>query len=398
MHRRRYANPPLEIEPRLELANILSGTGQYSDEKRVWEELVQLDPKHGYALCCTAYGFAKEGDLPSALSRLEDYAALLPPNDPNVRDSRGDFFVINGHYEEGIAAYQANLESHPAWCAGNLFWSCEDKIALGYLYQGKYDLAESTALSNYRKGKIDARARSAEVLGNVETGRGRLDRAVGRYEEAARVYTGLNLQMGRLIFLKAAQIYFEQRQPQAALDLGLRHASPWAAGVRGIAYLLLKDSARAEKEFASLTSSVTPLLGEYWAGRIVDLHRLLAASYAGNSGEVVSIWQRAHDLPWLGFRMEIGRAYLDIGMTSEAERQLSLAIQDEKIWINRDNPVNFLTYALARFYQGKLLDQTGKKAEAINAYKEFLSHFENSTAKLPQIAEARAALKRLMLP
>jgi hypothetical protein len=38
---------------------------------------------------------------------------------------------------------------------------------------------------------------------------------------------------------------------------------------------------------------------------------------------------------------------------------------------------------------------SGKKTEAINAYQEFLSHFENSTAKLPQIAEARAALKRL---
>jgi cytochrome c-type biogenesis protein CcmH/NrfG len=51
---------------------------------------------------------------------------------------------------------------------------------------------------------------------------------------------------------------------------------------------------------------------------------------------------------------------------------------------------------LAHFYLGRILEQTGKKAEAITAYQEFLSHFENSTAKLPQIAEARAALKRLM--
>ena len=43
----------------------------------------------------------------------------------------------------------------------------------------------------------------------------------------------------------------------------------------------------------------------------------------------------------------------------------------------------------------KILEQTGKKAEALKAYQEFLSHFEHSTAKLPQIAEARAAVKRL---
>ena len=43
-----------------------------------------------------------------------------------------------------------------------------------------------------------------------------------------------------------------------------------------------------------------------------------------------------------------------------------------------------------------MLEQTGKKAEAISAYKEFLSYSENFIAKLLQIAEARTALKRLM--
>jgi serine/threonine protein kinase len=42
------------------------------------------------------------------------------------------------------------------------------------------------------------------------------------------------------------------------------------------------------------------------------------------------------------------------------------------------------------------LEQSGNKTEAINAYQTFLSHFENSTAALPQIAEARGALKRLL--
>jgi hypothetical protein len=45
---------------------------------------------------------------------------------------------------------------------------------------------------------------------------------------------------------------------------------------------------------------------------------------------------------------------------------------------------------------GRILEQSGKKSEAVNAYQEFLSHFENSTAKPSQIAEARAALERLL--
>jgi hypothetical protein len=55
----------------------------------------------------------------------------------------------------------------------------------------------------------------------------------------------------------------------------------------------------------------------------------------------------------------------------------------------------FAPVSRSQFYLGRVLEQTGRKADAINAYKEFLSHFENSTAKLPQIAEACPALQRM---
>jgi hypothetical protein len=57
---------------------------------------------------------------------------------------------------------------------------------------------------------------------------------------------------------------------------------------------------------------------------------------------------------------------------------------------------DFLAYALGEFYQAKVFEHAGTKADAVNAYQEFLSHFESSNARLPQIAEARAALKRLL--
>ncbi len=85
-------------------------------------------------------------------------------------------------------------------------------------------------------------------------------------------------------------------------------------------------------------------------------------------------------------------------MLSEAERHLRFVIKAQRFWGN-PGPFSypeFLSYTLAQFYLGKLMEQSGKKSEAVNAYQEFLSHFENSTAKLPQIAEARAALKRLL--
>ena len=127
--------------------------------------------------------------------------------------------------------------------------------------------------------------------------------------------------------LKAAQIYFEQQQPEAALALGLRHASPSAAGVRGTAYLLLKNVAAAEKEFADLRVTLTPFLGDYWAGKRIEFHRLLAASYAGRSQEVIAGWLQVGGMHYNMDALEVGRAYLVTGIWSEAERHLRFAFK-----------------------------------------------------------------------
>ena len=57
---------------------------------------------------------------------------------------------------------------------------------------------------------------------------------------------------------------------------------------------------------------------------------------------------------------------------------------------------SFLAYALAAYYLGTVFEHAGKRTDAINAYQEFLNHFESSNARLPQISETRAALKRLL--
>jgi tetratricopeptide (TPR) repeat protein len=149
----------------------------------------------------------------------------------------------------------------------------------------------------------------------------------------------------------------------------------------------LKNEPAAEKEFNALRAYLTPPLGKYMAGKYVDEERLRAAAYAGRPQEVTMGRQPLGGQFRCDMAMIVGRAYLELGALPEAEQHLRSGL--------RAYP-NFLTYVLTQFYLGKILEQTGKKAEASKAYQEFLGHFENSTAKLPQIAEARAALKRLM--
>jgi tetratricopeptide (TPR) repeat protein len=225
------------------------------------------------------------------------------------------------------------------------------------------------------------------ALGEIEIGRGRLDAAVARYEEAARLLETKPPLMAFGALWPAAQIYFEQRQPEAALALGRRHPGPWASDLRGTAYLLLKNEPAAEKEFNALRAYLTPPLGKYMAGKYVDEERLRAAAYAGRPQEVTMGRQPLGGQFRCDMAMIVGRAYLELGALPEAEQQLRSGL--------RAYP-NFLTYVLTQFYLGKILEQTGKKAEALKAYQEFLGHFKNSTAKLPQIAEARTASRQAL--
>jgi tetratricopeptide (TPR) repeat protein/tRNA A-37 threonylcarbamoyl transferase component Bud32 len=385
---------PLEFEPRLQVAITLGeGEWKWTEARSFLQEFVRLDNRQALAYNELVYAYGLEGDLPDALAALDRYAALVPPNDPNPLDDRGDVLSINGHFEEAIAAYRKNLELNPTFFAGN----SSNKIALACLHEGEYSLAEASAQSAWEKSRPTKRAAAAEVLGDIEVGRGRLDRAVARYEESARLYATQDPVLSQWPLLKAVQIYFEQGQPELALALARRSTSPWAAGFRGTAYLLLKKDAEAEKDFADLRASVTPLAGEYMAGKTVELRRLQAAAYAERWQEVLANWPELGQQFWDSYALDVGRAYLERGMLAEAEHHLRFALKAPRNWYSPAQLArcNFVSYTLAQFYLARVLEQTGRKAEAISAYKEFLSHFENSTAKLPQIAEARAALKRL---
>jgi eukaryotic-like serine/threonine-protein kinase len=55
-----------------------------------------------------------------------------------------------------------------------------------------------------------------------------------------------------------------------------------------------------------------------------------------------------------------------------------------------------LMQMICRFYLGQVYEATGKHEQAIGEYREFLSRFEGSPTRLPQVTDARAAQKRLV--
>jgi eukaryotic-like serine/threonine-protein kinase len=383
---------PRETQPRLDLGGNLQGEWKSEEGAQVLEQLVAFDQRNALAYNALGYVYAHLGNVPKGLEALDKYSALLPPNDPNPIDTRGDVFAISGRFEEAIAQYRKNLELNPQ------FFGSDVKIALGYLYEGKYTLAETSAQQVLERGNQDGRALATGVLGDIEVARGRLDRAAARYEEAARLSAKLDRRRSFALERKAVKIYFEQGQPEQALALAGRLRSPGAPGFRGIAYLILKNDAAAEKEFSSMRTSLTPIVGEYQVNKHITLARVLAALYARRWQEVIAEWPQVDAFARAERPLDIGRASLEMANWGDAERYLRIVPILQRTWDNQLSMASsdFLAYELAEFYQARIFEHAGKKTDAVNAYQEFLSHFENSNARLPQIAEARAALKRLL--
>ena len=386
---------PREIQPRLLLGNFyLFASYEVAEAIPVYEEALRVDERQPSVYCSLAYAYAWQGDVTRALGMVDHYAALLPPNDPNPIDTRGDVLTLSERYDEALAQHRKNAQLNPAtWGAGAAY-----KIALVYLFQKKYSLAEATAQAAYSRTSGAAKALMAGVLGDIEVGRGRLEEAASRYEEAARLFAKQLPLRADFPLLKAARIHLAQGNPQAVLELAGRDTAPGAAGLRALADLVLKKNLAAEKEFAALRASLGPLVGDYMVERTAEFYRFLAAAYSGKWQQAMTDSAKIHPSFRRRVDYEVGRAFLETGNLTEAEVNLPSALKRARLWWNAPQVASndLLCSVLAQFYQGRILEQTGKKAEAINAYQEFLSHFENSTAKLPQIAEARAALKRLM--
>jgi tetratricopeptide (TPR) repeat protein len=300
--------------------------------------------------------------------------------------------ALNQHFDEAIAEYRKDIELNPTF-------EYPTKIALAYLFENKNALAEATAQSAFEKTQGIDRAFAASVEGDIAVGRGDLAQAVTRYEQTAQLLAKIDPVVSNNPLLKAARIYFAQGEPQSVLALARRHATaPEAAGLRAAAQLALKNPAAGEKELASLRASLTPMAGDYMADKTIELYRLLGTAYAGEWPQVASEGPSVYRpfLPTVA--LDVGRANLEAGNVAEAQNEFALCRKFSRLWNNPDSAIrhDYLAAVLAGFYLARIEERQGQKIEALNAYQEFLSHFENSSARLPEIAEARAALKRLM--
>jgi eukaryotic-like serine/threonine-protein kinase len=384
---------PRDMDLLVLLANVALRNWRYADMVAPMQQALKLNDRDINVYLLLAYGYAAQGDLTRALDTIDRYARLLPANDPNPIASRGDLYFLNARYEDAAREYQKALPLVPP----EALYLDSDSLSLAYLYGGKLALAEANAQSTYAKSGDIEKAAAANVLGDIEVARGNLGVALERYQQAARLFEVHKPEWAFAPLLKAGMIFFEQKQPEAARAFARPYSSPWAAGIRGTADLLLNHKAEAETEFTALHGGLAPQVGEYLASRTVQLFRVFAANYAGNSQQVLADWQQLAGIQRNWFELFVGRAYLQAGTLDESERHLHVSLATQRMIGNPDYIISAspLTSLLSEFYLAEVMERIGKKDQALQGYGDFLAHFESSNAGLPQIAQARAAISRL---
>jgi DNA-binding winged helix-turn-helix (wHTH) protein/TolB-like protein/tetratricopeptide (TPR) repeat protein len=375
---------PSEPSARANLGGLLGALGRNEEAARELEGVVKLnDVTQKRVWNALAYTYAGMGRYSRAFDALDRYAALLPANDPNPIDTRGDLYAMGGNYQASADEYQKNFTAHPE------FSYTRDKLALAFLLVGRNQDAERIAQIAYDKADPGDRFSSRNVQGDVALGRGDFSSAVKYFEQAAELAGPATATTYDAEFWRAAEIYFEQGEPEKAVELADGFSGYPANEVRGVADLVRHKDAEAEKEFALARQAMAPFMSDYLASSLILADRMRAASYCGQWQRVIELWEQLPDYPKQQSAFFAGRAYAELGLLREAEQQLQLSMRNAIPGLLVCFYSDFLGVELTQFYLGKVHERLGDKDVASTSYRAFLSHFDHSRARLPQLRVAQ---------
>lgn len=377
------------IELLFDLGQFYLYADRYADAVRTMKQAVAREPGSARSVLYLSYCQAIAGDLQGALATNDRYAALVPSGNRNTVNTRGDMYAINERFDEALERYRAG----DALSADQL-----TPRALAIL--GRVDDADAT-LRRY------AASRPVGEWGHVrcdlDVRRGRLDTAAAIVEQGIASTTSPTDRPAGLLVRVAAGLRLEQtddlpRMARETIAMSERLRTPHALGAKGAAQLVLGDAAAADSSFADLRRGLAADLGEYFAGQLELMWRVIAASALGRHAEVL---ERAVSLtPEVSndCGLAIVKAALATNQLTTAESALGRRIRLLCAFGSTSfsfYAFSMLDYLLARFYRGQLHERGGRTAQALGEYRFFLSSFERSTARLPQIGLARASVQRL---
>ena len=375
---------------------------QYDDPNRavaLARESVALDPSNPRLNNDVAYVEAMAGNEAAALAACDRYRAMQGANEPNVWDTRSNILYLFGHDDEAAASYRRALELDPNWT------QLGPELALIYADQGKHELAMQE-IARFRE--MHTKGFSPLALRMFEA---QLAQARGAPEWGLQLYTDAILEFlaagqpenaYRASFSYATLALMLQREQQALVSVR-RQSLPQHRELLTISML---QAAAGEDFTASLQEygRANPQVPAAVLKHLQTLNTALTAVRRRDRAAAARVLpdllvQRSRSDNYRVFLFFFVRARVRL-LTADyagAERDFRTAILDTR---NLASPFYTKTAMpiveqLSHFYLGQIYEQAGRRDEAVREYRKFLEPYAKSTSRLPQLAEARASLKRL---
>jgi len=385
---------PRQTMDRGVLGVILGIVGQQDQGLDVIRQGLALDPKNEDLLNFESYALAQSGDTNGALAANDAYAAIRP-GDPNPLDSRGDILYMAGRDDEAVASYRKVLELKPDFSDYYEYL----KLAIVYTDQKKPDMANAAFQQFAHRASPLARLYVPGFEAQFKQTEGDVEGALASYREAV-------LQLGHAKQSQAAETFLRQFAGLSVLLGETSSALSFAQQqnldgeeLQTVAFLqtVAGNSSAAHQSLQRFASS-----HPWVAPRALEINQAYAdVSAAVHRGDGQTALSRAATIPNFQDATLLflkARSHLLTKDDSSAETEFRAVLRTVRSLQNsRTMSARFPMFGiLSHYYLGQLYERTGKHDQAINEYQEFLSHFASSQSRLPQVGEARTALKRLM--
>jgi tetratricopeptide (TPR) repeat protein len=386
---------PRDGENRGNLATFQLTLGQPEQAREIYRQGLVLDPKDEDLLNLESYDLVDWGDFNGALAANDRYLALRP-NDPNPIDTRGDVFFIAGRYDEAATAYRKTIDLKPD------FTDFEDylKLAIIYTDQKKNAMAEA-AFQQF------VQHTNPLLQLNVPGFQAHLQQARGDFEGALLSYRKAVAQLAHAGQYEAAGGFLEQFA-RLSLMLGegpsafsfAQQQKLDGEELQAIAFLqTMTKNASAAQQSLEQFATTHPWVSARYIEILRTINDAQAAMESNDGQTALNLAASIPDLQVPELLFLKGRSHLLINDYAAAEAEFrrvplrTRTLVSTFRLIKRRFPAIEL---LSHYYLGQVYERTGKRDQAIHEYQEFLSHFESSHTRLPQVAEARTTLKRLM--
>lgn len=276
------------------------------------------------------------------------------PDDPAATFELGRTLVLAGQFDEARRSLTPLLDHADPIVRER----AHDDLAYTELYFGRFRAAiqhkrDAAQLRAAAKDPVE-QAHKLFYVGYIQTETGQFDQAAAAYDEALRLTPGVNDVSLDLEHLYGVLEVARGRLTQAAL------------------HLRALEDAIIQKEWAAHVRRFYHLNGETLLarGRVDDALLNFAPAI------------RIYDHPL--YRESLARAYVKAGRLKDAEAEYRhlIDLTDARL----DVPIHFVK---AHFALARLLDAAGRRAEADDFYRRFLSFWKDADVALPMIAEAR---------